>query len=100
VKCVLAITKSEAKEACGVDQLCEGLEAGIEGGIHVMRSLWKAHEEEAGEIGFLLVDARNAFNEGNRMAMLWTVRHRNLSSTRVTRQKKTRIPQPALPASQ
>jgi hypothetical protein len=82
-KCVLSIAKSEAKEACGVDQLCGGLEAGIEGGIHAMRSLWKAHEEEE-KWGFLLVDARNAFNEGNRMAMLWTVRHRWPSGARFT----------------
>jgi hypothetical protein len=31
------------------------------------------HMEE--ESGFLLIDARNAFNEGNRTGMLWTVRH-------------------------
>ena len=36
------------------------------------------------EWGFLLVDARNrnAFNEGNRTAMLWTIRHRWPSGAR------------------
>jgi hypothetical protein len=82
-KCVLFVARSEAKEACGVDQLCGGLEAGIEGGIHAMRSLWKAHAEEE-KWGFLLVDAGNAFNEGNRMAMLWTVRHQWPSGARFT----------------
>ena len=28
-KCVLAVTGEEAKEACGTEQLCGGLEAGI-----------------------------------------------------------------------
>jgi hypothetical protein len=50
------------------------LEAGVEGGIHAMRLIWEEHKMEE-EWGFLLVDARNAFNEGNRIAMLWTVRH-------------------------
>jgi hypothetical protein len=73
-KCVLNVAGGEAKEACGVDQLCVGLESGIEGGIHAMRLLWEQHSAEE-EWGFLLVDAANAFNEGNRIAMFWTLRH-------------------------
>jgi hypothetical protein len=73
-KCVLLVCGDEAKEACGVDQLCAGLEAGIEGGMHAAKLLWQEHSQEE-EWGFLLVDARNAFNEGNRMLMLWTTRH-------------------------
>jgi hypothetical protein len=30
---------ADAKEACGINQLCAGLEAGKEGGIHVMQAL-------------------------------------------------------------
>ena len=37
VKCVLVLTGAEAKEACGTEQLCGGLEAGIEGGT---QSMW------------------------------------------------------------
>jgi hypothetical protein len=55
---------AQAKDECGVDQLCNGLEARIKGGIHVMQLLWEQHEAEE-EWGFLLVDAHNAFNEGN-----------------------------------
>ena len=48
-----------------------------------MRLLWDTFEAEK-EWGFLLVDARNAFNEGNRTAMLWTIRHRWPSGARFT----------------
>ena len=73
-KCLLLVAGSEAKEACGIDQLCAGLEAGIEGGIHAMQHLWAQHQH-ADDWGFLLIDAKNAFNEQNRTAMLWAVRH-------------------------
>ena len=36
-KCLLLMAGSEAKEACGTDQLCAGLEAGVEGGIRAMQ---------------------------------------------------------------
>jgi hypothetical protein len=81
-KCVLLVCGDEAKEACGVDhQLCAGLEAGIEGGTHAAKFLWQEHSQEE-EWGFLLVVARNAFNEGNRMLMLWTTRHEWASGAR------------------
>ena len=71
--CMLA-SGEEATEACGNTNLCGGLEAGIEGGIHAAKRIWDELNEEE-EWGFTLVDARNAFNEENRTAMLWTVRH-------------------------
>ncbi len=80
-KCVLLVCGDEAKEACGVDQLCAGLEAGIEAGVHAANLIWQQHAHEE-EWGFLLVDACNAFNEGNRMLMLWRVRHRWPSGAR------------------
>jgi len=80
-KCVLLVCGDEAKEACGVDQLCAGLEAGIEGGIHAAKLLWQEHAH-AEEWGFLLVDAKNAFNEGSRILTLWTIRHEWPSGSR------------------
>ena len=65
---------AKAKYACGSEQLCTGLEAGIEGAIHAMQGLWNDHSNDEGW-GFLLIDACNAFNELNWMAMLWTVQH-------------------------
>ena len=42
-KSLLQVTGKEAKAACRTDQLVGGVEAGIEGGIHVMRVLWQEH---------------------------------------------------------
>jgi hypothetical protein len=64
-KCVLLVCGNEAKEACGVDQPCVGLKAGIEAVAHAAKLLWQEHSHQE-EWGFLLVDASNAFNEGNR----------------------------------
>ena len=82
-KCVLEVSGHEAKTACGKTQLCAGLEAGIDGAVHAMRRLWDLNEDDD-EWGFLLVDARNAFNELNRIASLWTVRHLWPSGARFT----------------
>jgi hypothetical protein len=73
-KATLQVAGSDAKELCGIHQLCAGLEAGIEGAIHAIDELWKQFDAEE-EWGFLLIDAANAFNELNRTAMLWTIRH-------------------------
>jgi hypothetical protein len=59
------------------------LESGIEGAIHAMQHMWELHKAEE-EWGFLLIDARNAFNEMNRTVMLWTVRHEWPSGARFT----------------
>ena len=45
------------------------------GRIHAMRVLWEEHRKEE-DWRFLLIDARNAFNEEKRTAMLWAVRHK------------------------
>ena len=72
VKCQLQVTGPEAKAACITIQLSRVVESGIKGDIHVMRVLWEEHAQEE-DWRFLLVDARNAFNEENRAAMLWDV---------------------------
>ena len=74
-KCVLKVAGVKAKDACGNAQLCTGIEAGIEGAVHAIRALYAKKEDEE-EWRFLLVYATNAFNAGNRIACLWTARHR------------------------
>ena len=74
-KCLLKFAGPEAKSACGTTQLTGVLEAGIEGSIHVMRLLYEEHRKEE-DWGFLLIDTCNRFNEENRTAMLWAVRHK------------------------
>ena len=73
-KCFLAVTGPSATEVCGVDQLCAGLSAGIEGAVHAANQFWEAHCSDD-DFGFLCIDAHNAFNEMNRVTMLWTIRH-------------------------
>ena len=73
-KCMMVMTGAEANEVCSAEQLYDGLEAGIEVGIHAVWLLWKQHAQVE-DWGFLLIDARNAFNEENHTAMLWAVRH-------------------------
>ena len=71
-KCLLRVAGPEAKAACGTTQLAGGVEAGIEGAIHAMRVLWEDHAQVE-DWGFLLIEARNTFNEEIRTAMLWAV---------------------------
>jgi hypothetical protein len=80
-KTILGLTLGEPKTACCADQLCSGLEAGIEGAIHAGQLMWDQHSEEE-NWGFLPVDARNAFNKVNRTAMLWAVQHEGPSGCR------------------
>ena len=73
-KCLLKVAGPEAKAACSTLQLAGGVEVGIEGDIHAMRVLWEEQKTEE-DWGFLIIDALNAFNEENRTAMIWAVRH-------------------------
>ena len=82
-KCLLRVAGLEAKAARGTTQLAGRVEAGIEVAIHAMRVLWEEHKQEEDWV-FLLIDARNAFNEDNRTAMLWDIRHKWPSGVQFT----------------
>eukprot|EP00978_Attheya_sp_CCMP212_P000833 scaffold1738_cov46-Attheya_sp.AAC.5 len=71
----LMVMVKAVKAICGENQLCVGLEAGVEGAIHAMQLIYEEHHKMEEDWGFLLVDTRNAFNKGSCIAMLWTVRH-------------------------
>eukprot|EP00957_Ditylum_brightwellii_P140455 10701302-Ditylum_brightwellii.AAC.1 len=73
-KCIIAVCGEDATQACGIQQLCSGLKAGIEGAVHTMNQLWVEHADEE-NWDILLVDAKNAFNQINRQVMLWEVQH-------------------------
>ena len=73
-KFLLYVAMSEAEIICEIDQLCGGLHAGIEGGVHAMKTMWDLLMEEE-EMGFLLIDTRNAFNKRYCTRMLWTMCH-------------------------
>ena len=69
-KCVLFVCGDEAKGVRGAEQLRASLKAGIEGGgIHAACLPWQTHEAEE-DWGFLLVNAKNVFDEASRMNVL------------------------------
>ena len=72
-KAVMLVAGDDVKAACGSDQLCAGLEAGIEGAIHSLNDLFE--ERKGSGWGVLLIDASNAFNALNRKVALWHGRH-------------------------
>ena len=74
VNCVLKVNGPESTNACQDDQLCARLKAVIDGAVHRVQYIWDANLSTE-NWGFLLVDAQNAFNEINRIEMLWKVLH-------------------------
>ena len=59
---------------CQDDKICAGLKAGVDGAVHGVQAIWDENLTME-DLIFLLVDAKNAFNEINRIGMLWTVHH-------------------------
>ena len=82
-ECILAVACPSAKDNCALDQLCAGLSAGIEGAIHGMSQLWEK-SEALDYRDFVLVDAKKAFSELNRINMLWTILHEWPAGARFT----------------
>ena len=71
---VLNVIGTEATVACQDDQLCAGLKAVINGAVHGVQAIWDENLTME-DWRFLLVDAKNAFNEINLVGILCTVRH-------------------------
>ena len=62
-------TNYDIEEVSGISQLCVGVRAGIEGAVLAVNDLFTDHNEDGW--GVLMVDASNAFNSINRIALLW-----------------------------
>ena len=68
-KAVLEVFGADVEKAVGPLQLCAGQSAGVEAGVHAMRSLFESKSVE----GALFIDAENAFNKVNRAAGLHNI---------------------------
>ena len=71
-KCIMQISKEEVKRAAGNLQVCAGQQGGGEAAIHAMSEIFQESEVDA----VILVDAKNAFNNINRDAMLHNIKMR------------------------
>ena len=73
-KLLLAEAGPSATDAAGIFNVSAGLPAGIEAAVHAAHEAWTATATDD-NFGFLLIDARNAFNELDRNMMLYVLRH-------------------------
>ena len=64
----------EATMACQDEQLCAGLKAGINGAVHGVQAIWGENLTTT-DWWFLLVNAKNTFNEVSWVGMMWIARH-------------------------
>ena len=55
----MLVAGTDAKVVCGADQLCAGLEEGIEAAVDAMNDIF--NDQAGSGKGVLLVDAANAF---------------------------------------
>ena len=67
-KAITNVTGEDLCDTFGVEQLAGGIEGGIEGSIHALRTLYEEKKNEG--FGLLMLDAANAFNSINRKAAL------------------------------
>ena len=63
------VTKNDAMEACGTDQLCSGVKAGIEGAVHTINKTFQENCDAGW--GLLLSDGDNAFNSMSRFVFFY-----------------------------
>ena len=69
-----SVTGIESTMTFQDDQLCAILKAGIDGSVHRVQDIWDENLTTE-DWGFLLVDAKNAFNDIDRVEMMCKVRH-------------------------
>ena len=62
------LCRDDVEEICEISQLCAGLKCGIEEAIHAANDLFHSND-----YGMLVIDACNAFNNVNRLSLLWNV---------------------------
>jgi len=72
-KAICLVTCFDASGIWGSDQLCAGLQCGIEGAIHAMNELFDTNKPNSSGWGVLLIDASNAFNSLSCISMLFHV---------------------------
>ena len=70
----MKVTGPKSTNTCQDDQICSRLNAGLDGVVHLVQSIWDANFSTE-DWRFLLVDAKDDFNEINRIVMIWKVFH-------------------------
>ena len=73
-KVVLKVIGPEAAIMCHNGHLCNRLKEGINGAVHGVQAIWVKNLTTE-DWGFLLLDAKNRFNEINKIGMLCTVHY-------------------------
>ena len=73
-KCVMKVTGPESTTVCQDDQLCDVLKAGTDGAVHGVQDIWDDNFSTYDWV-FLIVGAKNDFNNIKKIGMLWTVCH-------------------------
>ena len=73
-KSLCLIICEDAEAVCGSAQLCAGTRCGVQGAIHMVSGMFNSND-----YGVLVMDAQNALNSINRIALIWNI-HRCMCS--------------------